>query len=56
MVLESEVLRRMVKHFPGSSRESVSGSVKLVEEGVGGGGARICLGCMYSGRCSFKNV
>jgi len=22
----------------------------------GGGGASLCLGCMHSGRCSFKNV
>jgi hypothetical protein len=44
------------KQFPDSSRESVSGSEKLVEESVGGGGARLCLGCMNSGRCSFKNV
>jgi len=25
-------------------------------EGVGGGGARLCLGFMHSGSCSFKNM
>ena len=39
------------------SREFVGGSEKLVEWRVlGGGGAKLCLGCMHSGRCSFKNV
>jgi len=41
----------MVEQVPGSNRESVGGSEMLGEWRVlGGGGARLCLGCMHSGR------
>jgi hypothetical protein len=50
-------LGERVKQVSGSSRDSVGGSEKLGEWRVlGGGGAGLCLGCMHSGRCSFKNV
>ena len=57
MILEFALMKKKVKQVPGSSRETVGGSENLGEWTVlGGGGARLCLGCMHSGRCSFKNV
>jgi len=44
-------LWKVVEQVPGRNRESVGGSEMLCEWRVFvGGGARLCLGCMLSGR------
>ena len=49
-MLVSAVMKK-VEQVPGSSRESVGGSEMLGEWRVlRGGGGRLCLGCMHSGR------